>query len=207
MAENTNPHLTARWVLFEILLRNALFGFGVGALIGVSYVALWEIVEIIKSPSSRSDFLGTITGFFLLLFFAGPIGMILGGAVGLLAGITSGVITGVLTIVAFFPLTREKLYHIVTRTITTLTGIAVTLWATPAVLKWLLPPPRATISENLGAWIVPALIAGVGAFWASGRISRWYVRETQKRSTGNMIATQESREEQNADASLKERAS
>ncbi|HET9494643.1 MAG TPA: hypothetical protein VFR15_10460 [Chloroflexia bacterium] len=193
-------------ILPGIALRTAWYTLAVEAALGAAYSALLFVVAVVggimndfrdgpilggsglssefsKYDPSNLDKIGaagTIPAALAAVFVGIVIGGFAGSILGGISGAVAGLVTGAITSAAFYPITYGNLR----RFQTTITAVGV---GVSTVVAFLLGPYafRMLVSARAGSdaasWLIqallPALLAGVGAWWASYHVTEWYEGE------------------------------
>jgi hypothetical protein len=161
-----------RTLLWNFAWRSGAWGSGTGAVLGYLYgfavIAFWSLSEIF-GPENQLNLFDTIRAVGQIGAFAGTIGIIIGIPLGLLLGLANGLIIGIVTLFLFPALPHIQRYLNVVRFI----SMSVTISGSIAALN--LTVMRQT-DYAFAYMILPAIVAGLGAWWVSGRMTKWYAR-------------------------------
>jgi hypothetical protein len=151
----------------------------VGGLLGALYGEL-VILGVFALDSSDNFEIWHLLPLLVFMTLAALIGLVIGSILGAISGAATGIVTAAITILAFFPLTpnRAPLY----RAIITIAGIIIScttiyLLAFP-LFRWVFPQLMMGLSSIIYT-LMPAVIAGLGAWWIGGRMAKWYERQPQ----------------------------
>jgi hypothetical protein len=159
-------------LLWNFIWRSSLWGSGTGAVLGFLYgfavIALWSLSEIF-GPENQLNAFDTIRAVVQIGAFAGIVGIIIGIPLGLILGLTNGLIIAIVTLFLFPILTEIQRYLNVVRFL----SMSVTISGSIIVLQ--LTVMRQT--DNAFVYLIlPAIVAGFGAWWVSGQMTKWYAR-------------------------------
>jgi hypothetical protein len=159
--------ITARCA-FRILTLGALFGGIYGPLVVI-------VLLFLIGPQQGLSLLGAMLG---ATIFGGLSGALLGFMVGLLVGL----LISITTIRSFRPLHDAPRYVGAVQRLSILLGGIGVLIGAPLVLNLLLNPALdlGDVTDNIIGLtivhIIPALLAGLAIWRASGQVAMWYVR-------------------------------
>ena len=172
--------MTASWLTWQITWRSALRIFGLGALFGGIYglsLAIF-ILNTISPPYTGGTYLRSPDDALVIMVIGAGIGGCIGALIGLVAGILIGLLISAITIRAFLPLHNRSRYLKVIQLSSTITGAIGTL-----IGVWLLwgkinSEYALTTQITMLALLsgIPALLAGLAIWRASGQVAAWYVR-------------------------------
>jgi hypothetical protein len=165
----TMPTLPLLW---NFIWRSGTWGLGVGAVLGFLYgfavIALWSLSEVF-GPHNQLNLFDTIRSVIQIGSFVGIIGIIIGIPIGLLLGLTNGLIIGIVTLLLFPTLPNIQSYSDFVRFISmiiTVCGASIGFYLT--IFQQI---------DNVFIFLIlPAIDAGVGAWWVSGQMVKWYAR-------------------------------
>jgi uncharacterized YccA/Bax inhibitor family protein len=167
-------------ILALIVMRHTIGVCMTGALLGAIYGLLLVLIETMTRTTSADSSSGwgalkdLILGLFLVGTVAGGFGAMFGAVLGIAVGFVNGLLLGCLTILAYYPPREYKYYPLVTGSISAVVAVATT-----SQLGFITVPTSSPFSgEGANSFIAfllsPAPVAGLGAWWASHYVSKWY---------------------------------
>lgn len=178
--------MTRASILAQLIVRHTLGSCLAGALLGTLYTFLVFVFAPLQLAVTYPvpDFdLGQFMFATLAVTSMGLIVGIIGGLVGALLGVAAGLVNGLLlglfTILICYPPAEYRYYRPATGLISVAATVAVTyfltVYAFPGILNAVFTPDRDTFSW----WLLlsPTAIAGLGAWWLSRLVARWYQHE------------------------------
>src|SRR5215212_1277569 len=158
-----------RTLLWNFVWRSGLWGSGTGAALGYLYgfavIALWGLSEIFR-PGNQLNLFDMMRGVVQIGAFAGVIGIIIGTPLGLILGLVNGLIIGIVTLCLFAALPDIQRYLNVVR------FISVSITISGSITGLQLTVMRQTDTAFI-YMILPAIVAGSGAWWVSGQMTKW----------------------------------
>ncbi len=159
-------------ILALIVTRHTFGVCMTGALLGAIYGLLLVLIDTMtRTWGSLKDL---ILGLFMVGTVAGGFGGMFGAVLGIAVGFVNGLLLGGLTIVAYYPPREYKYYPLVTGSISAAVAVATT-----SLLGFIIVPTSSPFSgEGASSFmeflLSPAPVAGLGAWWASHYVSKWY---------------------------------
>lgn len=160
-----------RTIFGEVLGHSIMLGIGTGALLGSMYAAVFVIGNAFASPGGF-DLGEDVPGVLILMLFACPFGLIIGGVLGGIIGVCTGLLSAILTVDWFFPIADKRTYRMAIGSVSGVLGAFVGFLISPFVVK---PFIAFGITDALEFWMwsvaAPSVIIGLAAFWAGGRVA------------------------------------
>lgn len=164
--------------MFELFFRNFFYIGIAGFIFGALYTVLALIIQGYLVASATASASPSALDFIAVIFLA-PFGGLIGSGAGFLAGFLNGILTTSLTLTAFYPPTRNRsAYEPTIRIATVITTMLTTFFLLPIVISWLFPGIQpGIVTTSFNPWLIPTAVAGIGSYVASGRITRWYLKQ------------------------------
>lgn len=167
-------------ILAVIVMRHTIGVCMTGALLGAIYGFLLVLIYTITQATSADSSSGLeslkdlILGLFLMGTVAGGFGGMFGAVLGIAVGFVNGLLLGGLTILAYYPPREYKYYPLVTGSISAAVAVATTSQLGFITVPITGPFSGAGASSFMAFLLSPAPVAGLGAWWASHYVSKWY---------------------------------